>query len=742
MASPWVNQQPAQPAQTSQSAHSPWVSPPPSQTASTPQAAQAPPGLQAMGTNDPLTALWQTSMLSQQSVQQLVQAQLHSLQVNEAQRGFGQLRPKKEVRAVECLTDRGCMTERIEFEIDVEELGAVKGGEVAFKQLRSVAKAPAKDVIELYLAQGTGRQLLEQAAHLPAMPGAQGPRHLVYSQLYSMVWNQLESSVNLTPERRTVIADSIMHEAKMLSDDVAGAEAFIRAYRVGELALVRAGLRPDGDTLLADSDIRALRADLQSQLQALVRAGQQRDLNVMMEQKISKSVFSFIRSLAVYDQPTTPHEVIQCLYRWIESQRRSQNVTMNPPVAAGSRIQALHTQAAPPHDTSMSLPPSTADGFQQSGPSEDVYVAAVDGSFHYIGALTRPFGISNSGNARRLASSNFQSAVPPTAGAGKCPECQGVHADVKQCPGNVARNDPGYKLIPGSKMLCKWKCFGKHPCEGNNHFSKHRRQQLKAERGQRPTLKGKGKGKGKPRGQYIHIKGKGKGKHISSMSADGMCTYWVDDDGSWYDTTGTYLGADEDGWSGESYIANMGTASADLDEDEVVLDNRLAECQQDELTDLQSFFASLPVASVQSTDVSPAYVSPVVGSAHQMSMSTLQPAANEVNAAGSMPSVATGESPQAKAWSQGQTRMSSMRKLASMVRESGPGASDSAGSAGFENAGGNQDVGNSMFQSAGGTSAGGDNTDGAGSSKAVAGGLHETSHVEGILGQDWTTVFR
>ena len=47
-----------------------------------------------------------------------------------------------------------------------------------------------------------------------------------------------------------------------------------------------------------------------------------------------------------------------------------------------------------------------------------------------------------------------------------------------------------------------------------------------------------------------------------------------------------------------------------------------------------------------------------------------------------------------------------------------------------------------MFQSAGGTSAGGDNTDGAGSSKAVAGGLHETSHVEGILGQDWTTVFR
>ena len=261
-----------------------------------------------------------------------------------------------------------------------------------------------------------------------------------------------------------------------------------------------------------DADVRALRTDLQAQLQALVRAGQQRDLNVMMEQKISKSVFSFIRSLAVYDQPTTPHEVIQCLYRWIESQRRSQNVTMNPPVSAGSKIQTLQPQLVQPHVASTSLPSAPADGFQQSAPAEDVYVAAVDGSFHYIGALTRPFGVSNTGNARRLASSSFQSASPPATTATKCPECQGTHADVKQCPGNVARNDPGYKLIPGSKMLCKWKCFGKHPCDGNNHFSKHHRQQLRMERGQRPTFKGKGKGKGKAKGQYVHIKGKGKGE--------------------------------------------------------------------------------------------------------------------------------------------------------------------------------------------------------------------------------------
>ena len=63
-------------------------------------AQQAPaPGLGGISvSSDPLTVLWQTSMLTQQSVQQLVQAQLHLLQMSEAQRGFGQLWPKKEVR--------------------------------------------------------------------------------------------------------------------------------------------------------------------------------------------------------------------------------------------------------------------------------------------------------------------------------------------------------------------------------------------------------------------------------------------------------------------------------------------------------------------------------------------------------------------------------------------------------------------------------------------------------------------
>lgn len=83
--------------------------------------------------------------------------------------------------------------------------------------------------------------------------------------------------------------------------------------------------------------------------------------------------------------------------------------------------------------------------------------------------------------------------------------------------------------------------------------------------------------------------------------------------------------------------------------------------------------------------------------------------------------------------------MSTMRKLCVISTDSGPGASgtggvDSAGSAEVCGAGG----------TAGGLSilAGGNDRDRAGSSNTVAGGVRETSHVEGILGQDWTTVFR
>ena len=77
--------------------------------------------------------------------------------------------------------------------------------------------------------------------------------------------------------------------------------------------------------------------------------------------------------------------------------------------------------------------------------------------------------------------------------------------------------------------------------------------------------------------------------------------------------------------------------------------------------------------------------------------------------------------------------MSTMRKLCVISTDSGPGV-DSAGSAEVCGAGG----------TAGGLSilAGGNDRDRAGSSNTVAGGVRETSHVEGILGQDWTTVFR
>ena len=79
--------------------------------------------------------------------------------------------------------------------------------------------------------------------------------------------------------------------------------------------------------------------------------------------------------------------------------------------------------------------------------------------------------------------------------------------------------------------------------------------------------------------------------------------------------------------------------------------------------------------------------------------------------------------------------MSTMRKLCVISTDSGPGAS---GTGGVDSAGSAEVCG------AGGLSilAGGNDRDRAGSSNTVAGGVRETSHVEGILGQDWTTVFR
>ena len=279
-------------------------------------------------------------------------------------------------------------------------------------------------------------------------------------------------------------------------------------------------------------------------------------------------------------------------------------------------------------------------------------------------------------------------------------------------------------------MLCKVKCLGKRPCDGNNHFSKHHRQQLRMERGQCRTFKCKGKGKGKATGQYVHIKGRGKGKHISSMSSDGMLTCWLDEDGSWYDANGTYEGAHG---GINSIIVTTGGIELQPEEDEVMLDSRPAECQQDEISEIKSYVSNLPVTHMP--------VSPVFTNGPDAAVLPV------TNLRGCVPCKLFRRPLRYLVWQReganrlkrpGQHRMSAMRKVCVISANSGPrvsgtGGVDCAASAEVCGAGG----------TVGGLSivVGGNDKDRAGSSNTVAGGVRETSHVEGILGQDWTTVF-
>ena len=174
----------------------------------------------------------------------------------------------------------------------------------------------------------------------------------------------------------------------------------------------------------------------------------------------------------------------------------------------------------------------------------------------------------------------------------------------------------------------------------------------------------------------------------------------------------------------------------------------MAECQQDEITEFQSWLANLPAGSTGVSCDANIGVAPSTGFASQTTISSVHAGAGTSAIASvpiaSVPSVASGESAQAKAWSQGQSRMSTMRKLAVMSKQVGPGADACkfdvcAGSVSNEGAGG---TAGSMQEFAGGEG------DRAGCSKVSAGGMSMKDcdvgggkFAEGSIAQDWTTVF-
>ena len=80
----------------------------------------------------------------------------------EGGRGYRSLKPKKEMTRVTAESARVLMTELMDFEVDLNELGVSTQTENAYRQLRSMATGKALDVINLETVQGQGKILVEQ----------------------------------------------------------------------------------------------------------------------------------------------------------------------------------------------------------------------------------------------------------------------------------------------------------------------------------------------------------------------------------------------------------------------------------------------------------------------------------------------------------------------------------------------------------------------------------------------------
>ena len=78
-----------------------------------------------------------------------------------------------------------------------------------------------------------------------------------------------------------------------------------------------------------------------------------------------------------------------------------------------------------------------------------------------------------------------------------------------------------------------------------------------------------------------------------------MLSYWIDEDGSWYDANATYVGADG---GINSITVTTGGIELEPDEDDVMLDSRPAECQQDEISELiRPCHEAIPVCAAGSS---------------------------------------------------------------------------------------------------------------------------------------------
>ena len=122
-------------------------------------------------------------------------------------------------------------------------------------------------------------------------------------------------------------------EARMLGDTAADAEVFISKWRKARYVLHTAGLIPDLEALYGRTLYAGIGAGDIGVVQASLEIQARKEMNDMMDRRLSPSVFEFIKQMPMANQPRTCDEVIGVLAQWIESQNRKSSHT--PVINAG-----------------------------------------------------------------------------------------------------------------------------------------------------------------------------------------------------------------------------------------------------------------------------------------------------------------------------------------------------------------------------------------------------------------------
>ena len=425
--------------------------------------------------------------------------------------------------------------------------------------MRASTTGKAREVLDLEQVNGGNvTQLLVQLNYVVNAGQPRQVRDQVGGDLYIACCHALALAVRLTPAKRLEIAERVDAEAKMHHDTVAEAEAFLGRWRRARHLLYREQLvgppsqYVEQQMLAAGTDVLVVNAVVQQ-----LRSSERREMNKFLEERISPSIYSLIKSReGTPEEPQNVEQAMQFVERWIVMHRSAQH-------AKGGRVGAVNADGSSDLGN-QSGAGSLADVSQDTG-------AAYDSENWPSGSATIA-GMNQNANAGNLSAFGKR-ADPRGKGAGvpnkpatgpPCPTCHGYHPDLKACPTHLARQDATFKPTPGAN--CHW-CSGGVTCGGQNHFSRHHRAQWVAEHPgtslpARPKGKGRGKGaKGKGKGRFA---GKGR-RRVSVVCEDGTELVWdeeeEEEEDAWWDEDEDHQG-DANGEVGAVRQEAAATASA------------------------------------------------------------------------------------------------------------------------------------------------------------------------------------